>query len=211
MENSGIGASSELQDGGGRDRPGPLQTTTKVPISKMTAIQIRKPALESIQFHGDELLGVRHPETGEPYVVIKRMAECLELDFTGQQAKLAKTAWATTEKISVVGSDGKDREMSCLPVKQVPMWLVTLSPGHVKDPAKRERLITYQKEAALALEAHFLGTGPLATSQPAPVLQQKADWIPVSSKHLGQPPAFVIGKHSPKRNFCLEQIRHWAR
>lgn len=91
---------------------------------------------------------------GGEYVALKPMCDALGIDVWTQTRKLNEKSWATTSKMTVVASDGKTREMTALHKDAVPMWLATLSENKVK-PEARPVLITYQKEAAKALNDYF--------------------------------------------------------
>lgn len=96
--------------------------------------------------------GLEHMENG--FIAVKPACENLGLDAWGQIAKLKNKSWATTEIISAVGADGKQREMFCINKEAVPMWLANIDENRVK-PETRPMLIAYQKEAAKALNDYF--------------------------------------------------------
>lgn len=90
----------------------------------------------------------------DEFIALKPMCDALGIDPWGQFAKLREKSWATTEKISVVAADGKNREMTALHKDAVPMWLATLAENKVK-PEARPVLIAYQREATKALNDYF--------------------------------------------------------
>lgn len=49
------------------------------------------------------------------------------------------------------GADGKRYEMGCVPLRRYPMWLATINPAKVPDPAVRQRVELYQDASAAAL------------------------------------------------------------
>jgi hypothetical protein len=106
-----------------------------------------------VPFHGDELLAARD-ERGV-WVPIKRVCEALGIDNAAQQIKLKGKAWATVAIIPTVADDGKDRELFCIHVDSLPMWLATIETAKVK-PTARKKLERYQCEAAKALADHFV-------------------------------------------------------
>lgn len=111
-----------------------------------------------VSFHGDTIDCIRHDD-GETYVSIKRFCENLCLNERGQMQRLERVPWATACKMHAVGSDGKSREMSCLNIKALPMFLGTIKAHLVKDPFLRQKLELYQKECAEVLFRHFSGQG----------------------------------------------------
>lgn len=112
-------------------------------------------AIEKFNFHGDTLDVVRLDD-GDVGVIIKRACEVMGLDYSAQLAKLKKTDWATVAIITTVGQDGREREMVTLHRRSLPGWLFSLNAGKVK-PALRDKLATYQREAAEALADRFIG------------------------------------------------------
>ena len=114
--------------------------------------------LVHVSFHGDTLDCIRHDD-GDVYVVIKRVCENLNLRHHGQLQKLQDASWATVQIICTVGIDGKSREMACLRIDSVPMWLVGINPKKVKDALLRHKLEVYQAECAKVLWDHFSGHG----------------------------------------------------
>jgi len=112
-------------------------------------------AMEIVQFHGSALEAVRVDET--VWVSVRRMCEALGLDESGQRQKLgdrARTPWATTGMTPSVAEDGKIREVFCLDLDSVPMWLATIDASRVAE-ASRPKVILFQRECAKALRDHF--------------------------------------------------------
>lgn len=145
--------------------------------------------VEVFYFDGDALQVVV-PE-GEPAtrdnvrVVIRHVSEALGIDFSSQLQKLKQAPWSCVGEITTqVG--GQSRSVSTIPLKALPMWLARLNPGKVR-PELRAKITRYQCEAADALAAHFLGTEPLAVTQPAqgPVeAPEPLDWRVLRERRL---------------------------
>lgn len=110
--------------------------------------------LVKFQFHGDDLQVI--PEAGDAWVVVKRVCEALGVSDIRQWRKLKENPAATTAMMAVVAEDGRNREMFCISVRSLPLWLATIHPSKVSD-ATRAKLIAYQREAAEVLAEHFLG------------------------------------------------------
>ena len=106
-----------------------------------------------VPFHGDVIEAVKDGDN--VMVALRRPCESLGIDFSGQLQKLKRKKWATVEEISTVGIDGKTRQMTCLSLKSLPMWLATIDDRKVK-PEVRDKLARYQEEAATVLADHFL-------------------------------------------------------
>jgi hypothetical protein len=112
------------------------------------------------------------PKDGTVHVVVRRFCDVLGVDAEGQRQKLSKAEWATTCVIKAVAEDGKTRELFCLDLDSLPMWLVKIEPGRVK-PEVRPKLIRYQRECARVLRDHFLGSRDgVGAAQVAAVLGQ---------------------------------------
>jgi phage antirepressor YoqD-like protein len=84
------------------------------------------------------------------WVVLKRMCEVLGLDANAQKQRLDRSHWATACMIHAVGNDGKQREMYCVSVDTVPMWLATIDANRCQESV-RPKLELFQKEAAKVL------------------------------------------------------------
>lgn len=94
---------------------------------------------------------------GSGWVVIRPLCESLRLDPSAQRKRISGAAWATAAVIAAVGSDGKPRDMQCLRSDCVAMFLATIEPRRIKDPAIRSALEQLQREAAQALDIWFRG------------------------------------------------------
>lgn len=110
--------------------------------------------IEVVRFHGDELQVVRDGE--QPWVVMKRVCEALGIAEQRQAEKLKGKPWATTTLMVAVAEDGKNRELFCLHLDSLPMWLATIEAKRAK-PDARPKLIEYQRECARVLRDHFFG------------------------------------------------------
>ena len=132
-------------------------------------------AIQTIDFHGDELACIRDPDGRRLWVVVRRVCEALGPDESGQRQKLQKAAWAVTELISATGPDGKRYESFCIELDSLPMWLATIHASRVA-PHVRPKLERYQREARDVLAAHFLG-GARPGSQIAAVIDPNVEAI----------------------------------
>ena len=125
---------------------------------------------ELVQFAFDNDLIDCAKVDGRVRISVSRICENLGIDRRGQQAKLQTKEWATGELISLVAADGRRRDVYCLDLDALPMWLATIEPARVKE-ALRPKLVAYQKKAALVLRDHFIGSpAPVPLPVPAPRL-----------------------------------------
>lgn len=108
--------------------------------------------VELIPFHGQTVQSVE--VDGNPTVAFKPMVENLGLDYSRQLKKLKGKSWATVTNIVTVGADGKSREMSCIDLRTLTMWLATIDENRVSEEA-RPLVVAYQSEVADAIESYW--------------------------------------------------------
>jgi len=91
-------------------------------------------------------------------VPIKPICEALGIDEEAQRQKLKDDDFlnSITMLSKVVASDGKEREMVCLPHEFIFGWLFTINPKNVKEEA-REAVAKYRIECYRALYMNFFG------------------------------------------------------
>ena len=111
-------------------------------------------ALTPYNFHGDDLDVVERD--GSVYVATRSVCSALKINDATQRRKLKGKAWATEVMMTSVGADGKSREMHCLHIDSLPMWLATIEPSKVSESV-RGKLVRYQLECARVLREHFVG------------------------------------------------------
>lgn len=112
----------------------------------------------SIPFHGQSVQSVEID--GKPVVVLKAMTENLGLSYSSQLQKLKGKSWATVSMINTVGADGKNREMSCIDLRTLTMWLATIDENRVNEEA-RPLVVAYQNEVADAIESYWANGGAI--------------------------------------------------
>lgn len=118
-------------------------------------------ALVKFAFRGDELDVI--PAEGTVYVSVRRVCEHLGLGYGSQTQKLhADPSLTVTKLVTQMPGDDQRREILCIDVRSLPLWLATIHPSKVK-PAIREKLIAYKREAAEVVADHFLGARRQAT------------------------------------------------
>lgn len=114
--------------------------------------------LLQVAFHGDTIDCVRNNDE-DAFVVIRKVCENLGVNYATQFRKLQNASWATIVMMTTVGNDGKSREMACLRIDSLPMWLAGINPKKVKDAFLKRKLELYQAEAAQVLWRHFSHQG----------------------------------------------------
>ena len=98
------------------------------------------PPLRSLDFHGSPL--ATFEKDGERWVVMRPVVEGMGLNWAGQQQKLAaaRSRFACMD-IHTHDSSGRAQEMTCIPLRRYPMWLATINPGKIPNPAVRQRAV----------------------------------------------------------------------
>lgn len=82
---------------------------------------------------------------GEPYVPMKPVVEGMGLNWATQFTKMkANPRWGIVE--IAIPSVGGAQGMSCLPLRKLPGWLMTIYPNKV-NPAIRDSVIAYQNDS----------------------------------------------------------------
>lgn len=105
--------------------------------------------IQSVEFHGTQLSVINH--NGQPYVAMKSIVEGMGLDWAGQFTKFKSNPRFCIEEISMqMPGDDQQRAVSCMPLRKLPGWLMSIHPNKVK-PEIREKVITYQNECDDAL------------------------------------------------------------
>lgn len=80
-------------------------------------------ALETIPFHGDNLLVAEID--GVPHIVLRPAFEAIGLDADRQIMNMKAQVWATTSVTAVVAADGKTRDMVTADLRSFLMQLAT--------------------------------------------------------------------------------------
>ena len=95
-------------------------------------------------------------ENGQKLVPVKPICEALGVDFEPQRKKLNEDEFlsSVTSLKAATGSDGKQYEMVCIPLKYVFGWLFTINPKNVKEEA-REAVARYRAKCYDVLYDYF--------------------------------------------------------
>lgn len=130
----------------------PLQLLVRGAIMSMSKQNIRIRTNLTVPFHGNELYIIEH--NGEPYTPMRPIVAGMGLDWKSQFTKLKQRFNSTVVEITIVAKDGKERLMTCLPVRKLAAWLYSVSPNKVR-PELREIVIMYQNECDDVLWEHW--------------------------------------------------------
>ena len=118
---------------------------------------------QTVIFYEDELTTVLVDHNGALTVYVPLLPICnyLELDWSAQYRRVRRDTILDEEAITIMleATDGRNREMVCLPLELLNGWLFGINASRVKEPIK-ERLLRYQKECYRILADHF-GARPI--------------------------------------------------
>jgi hypothetical protein len=118
----------------------------------------------TIPFYEDNLI-VQLGEDGEIYVALRPVIEALGLSWGSQLNRIKRDA-VLSKKIQTLSvfvtntqgeSEGQHREVVCLPKQYLSGFLFGITAGRIKDPKLRVKVIQFQEEAHLFLDAAFTG------------------------------------------------------
>ncbi|EAB8439262.1 phage antirepressor N-terminal domain-containing protein [Salmonella enterica subsp. enterica serovar Newport] len=100
-------------------------------------------------FHGDKLYIVVHKN--EPYVAMRHIVEGMGLNWKAQYRRLKQRfETCVVEMTTQVPGDDQRRLVTCLNLRKLPGWLMTINANKV-NPEIRDRVIQYQQECDEAL------------------------------------------------------------
>jgi GNAT superfamily N-acetyltransferase len=137
------------------------------------------PPLRGLDFHGSPL--ATFEKDGERWVVMRPVVEGMGINWAGQQQKLAADPGRfNCMDIHTVGADGRTREMACIPLRRYPMWLATINPAKIPNPAVRQRVELYQDASAEALY-QFWATGVADVETVAAAVREHEQAEPVGN------------------------------
>jgi P22_AR N-terminal domain/ORF6C domain len=108
-----------------------------------------------VSFYGDELIAVQI-EDGTIYAPFNRLCENLGLDRVGQVQRIRRhEVLRDTLVMLTIETLGGPQIVQCLRIDVLPLWLSGIQAGRITDEDLREKLIRYQKEAAVVLWQAF--------------------------------------------------------
>jgi len=108
--------------------------------------------LEKVPFYDQKISVVIKGR--DKFIVMKPICKNLELDWNGQCRKLLSHRDFEYRLVTVVSSDGKRRDMGCIPLKNLNKWLFSINVNKMRSPKLVE---CYQKECLAILENHVYG------------------------------------------------------
>ncbi|MBK8986287.1 MAG: hypothetical protein IPM39_09430 [Chloroflexi bacterium] len=118
----------------------------------------------TIPFYEDRLI-VQLGEDGEIYVALRPIVEALGLSWGSQFNRIRRDA-VLAKKIRTLSvfvmntqgeAEGQNRVLICLPRQYLSGFLFGISAGRIKDARLRAKVVQFQEEAHLILDAAFTG------------------------------------------------------
>lgn len=102
----------------------------------------------------------------EQLVAIRPICDALGIDYSRQLKKIKEDEdlCSVMGSTPTTGADGKQYEMSCLPIRYIFGWLFSINPMNVRPEAK-EAVRIYRKACYDALYDHFIGSYKRANEQ----------------------------------------------
>jgi hypothetical protein len=110
-------------------------------------------SLVHVPFNGQTIEAQKAGESWQ--VALKPLCENLGVDYSGQLQRLKKQPWAVVGMTPTTGADGKTYNMVMVDRRTLLMWLATIDTNRLKNEKAKEVVVSYQKEAAAALDRYF--------------------------------------------------------
>ncbi len=107
-----------------------------------------------INFQNTQLFTAYDESTGKTYVAMKPLIVGMGLSWASQKEKLDADRRFNCTVISMVGADGKNREMVALETDHLPAFLYSINPNRVRKDL-RDRIIAFQTETFAVINAYW--------------------------------------------------------
>mgnify|MGYP001589656325 CR=1 FL=1 len=127
--------------------------------------------IRKFEFRGDRLDVIEWD--GRFWLSVRRICDALGLANGRQQKKLRGKPWAMVALVKAVADDGRVRELFCIDVDSLPLWMAGIEARRV-HVGLREKLRAYQIEARAAVCAYFVGAAPGPAAELAGHLRRAA-------------------------------------
>ena len=160
-------------------------------------------AINFVNFNSNPIMTVTDSHTGIIYIPCKPICEAIGVDWGSQYAKIKQDEVlnSTIVQITIVANDGKQREMTCIPLDYINGWLFKLNPSKVA-PEVKDIVIKYQRECYKVLAAHFQG-------QQQPV--QKLEYTPEERAEIAFNSLMNIANRAEvPKSFALQECSKMA-
>ena len=109
--------------------------------------------LLKVAFRDTNLLVINHHQ--QPYVPMRPIVDGMGMDWASQFIKLKNNPRSSVVEITMqMKGDDQKRAMTCLPLRKLPGWLISIHPNKVR-PEIRDKVIAYQNECDDILWEHW--------------------------------------------------------
>lgn len=113
-------------------------------------------SFDIVPFHQHELLTVREAE--EVLVPLKPIVESMGLMWHPQLERVKRhPVLSEGIRVTRIPSQGGMQESACLTLEMVPGFLATIQSDRIKEPAVREAVVLFQREAFHVIFQHYFG------------------------------------------------------
>nr|DAX66259.1 MAG TPA: hypothetical protein [Caudoviricetes sp.] len=153
-----------------------------------------------VNIHGNPVPTILH--NGKPHVGMKALCEQMGLQWESQYNRIKRdeNLNSTIFMMNMVATDGKSREMVCLPLDMINGWLFGIDASRVKEDI-RARVLAYQRECYVVLYNYWHGKGSYGTLTPA-------DEIRYLNQRLSLLQALQRSRDAVMRQEIYDQYRH---
>jgi P22_AR N-terminal domain len=151
------------------------RTASRKPAKAKKLAKPSEVALVPFKVCGQEFT-VLLDDAGEEHVKVSELAEKAGLGRVSQQERVSGARWARCRKIRHRGSDGKEREFLCIPVKKTVMFYATLEPSRASAEF-RPILERFQDEISDAVHDYIANGGAVRPSASTEQLRRLSDHI----------------------------------
>lgn len=168
----------------------------------------KPPVPVKVEFHGVVLEGVC--VNGKNYVAMKPIVEGMGLGWEKQLSRMQSHPVLKDEVSPIRGvpSAGGPQTMMCLPEDRLQFWMAIINPLKVKESI-RDKVVTYQKEAAKVLHAAFT-KGVADTNMRVLAIDSKRAMARVMTD-IKQDILLMLGKKPKPYDFSNEhRLVNWA-
>lgn len=157
-----------------------------------------------VPFHGDTLVMVDH--NNQPFVAMKSVVENMGLAWQSQHAKLKEKFGSVITIIVTTAGDGKNYEMTCLPLRKLAAWLYSINPNKVAEHL-RDKVRQYQDECDDALWDYWTKGAAVRGGESANTGHQ----LSAINTHLKLLDRLEAERHPEKRSVIYQQLEYVSR
>ena len=145
---------------------------------------------KSIPFKSWNLTVWLGEQPADALIAVRPIAEAIGVNWASQYSKLKSSDLFNCCDITTVAEDGKPRDMLCISLGDIALWLATISPRKVK-PEVRNNLIQFQRDCQITLSDAIRGEFSVAAKDAMARMQLTIDEISREKEALRQENAML--------------------